>query len=160
MNNRQRVFIEEYLRCWNASEAARRAGYKGKANVTGARLLANVSISAEISRRLQELQMGTDEVLIRLTRQARGSMADFLDTETSQIDLARAERAGMLDLIKSFKHSTGKVETVSIELYDAQAALALVGRAHKLFVDRTELSADEDTQIAITAIQAVKPDGT
>jgi phage terminase small subunit len=160
MNNRQRVFVEEYLRCWNASEAARRAGYRGKPNVIGARLLADVSISAEISRRLAELKMGTDEVLVRLAEQARGTMADFLDVKGDRIDLAKAKRAKKLHLIKSFKHSVGKTETTSIELYDAQAALVHIGRAQKLFVDRTEFSADEDTQITITVIQAVKPDGT
>jgi len=28
LSNMQRVFVEEYLSCWNGTEAARRAGYK------------------------------------------------------------------------------------------------------------------------------------
>ncbi len=136
LNNRQRVFIEEYLRCWNASEAARRAGYKGRANVRGAQLLANVSISAAIKARLTELQMSADEVLIRFADQARGSMESFIDPDLGRIDLTKAEQAGKLHLIKSFRRSTGKTETVAIELYDAQNALVQIGRTLGMFVDK------------------------
>lgn len=138
LNNRQRVFVEEYLRCWNASEAVRRAGYKGKPNVRGAQLLANVSIAEAIAHRLSELQMSANEVLVRLTEQARSSMADFVDPRLNKIDLVEAERRGKLHLIKSFRRSTGKTETVAIELYDAQAALVTLGKHLKLFAEETE----------------------
>jgi len=50
VKQRHRIFIQEYCQTFNASEAARRAGYRSKANVVGPRLLANVSIRAEIRR--------------------------------------------------------------------------------------------------------------
>lgn len=50
MKQRHRIFIQEYCQTFNASEAARRAGYKGRSDVIGARLLVNVSIKAEIAR--------------------------------------------------------------------------------------------------------------
>jgi phage terminase small subunit len=49
---RRAKFIDEYLIDLNASQAAIRAGYSARnANVEGARLLANVSVSEEIARR-------------------------------------------------------------------------------------------------------------
>lgn len=145
LTNRQRAFIEHYLQTWNASESARRAGYLPKhADVTGPRLLGNVGIAAEIKRRLSELQMGTDEILQRLTAQARGSMADFIDIDTGQINLPQAREAGKLGLLKSYKVTQRKlnnavtVETITLEIHDAQAALALLGRARGMFVDRSE----------------------
>ena len=49
---RQARFIEEYLISGNAAQAAVKAGYaRRSANVEGARLLANASISAEINAR-------------------------------------------------------------------------------------------------------------
>lgn len=141
LSNKQKVFCAEYVKCWNASEAARRAGYSTRnADVIGSRLLVNVGISEVISRQLADIQMSADEVKVRLTEQARGSMADFVDAETLKIDLETADKLGKLHLLKSFSHTTGQfTDTVKIELYDAQAALALIGKMHKMFVDRSEV---------------------
>lgn len=54
MNERRKAFITEYLKTLNASEAARQAGYKGRANSIGQRLLTNADIKAAISKALTE----------------------------------------------------------------------------------------------------------
>ena len=78
LTNKQQVFIEEYLRCWNATEAARRAGYsEATARQIGSRLLTNVDIASEIECRLEELTMSPAEVLMRLTEQARSDIGQF-----------------------------------------------------------------------------------
>lgn len=56
MNTKQTVFVAEYLKCWNASEAARRAGYSViGARLQGTRMLAlpevQEIIKAEIEKR-------------------------------------------------------------------------------------------------------------
>jgi phage terminase small subunit len=57
LTERQRRFVDEYLKCVNASQAARAAGYAAaSANVTGAKLLANSNISQEVQRRLEEIR--------------------------------------------------------------------------------------------------------
>jgi phage terminase small subunit len=78
LTRRQRLFVEEYLTCWNASEAARRAGYTGEASVIGARLLVNVSVLALVDQRMQEKTMQVNEVLERLSEQARVNIGDFV----------------------------------------------------------------------------------
>lgn len=140
LTNRQQVFVEEYLRCWNATEAARRAGYsENSIRSIAAENLTKPDIKAYIDARLGELKMSADEVMVRVTDIARGSMADFLDDERQTLDLAKADRAGKLHLVKKFSHTvTDKSENISIELYGADAALALLGKHHKLFVERTE----------------------
>jgi phage terminase small subunit len=57
----------------------------------------------------------------------------------ARLDLLEAGRRGKLGLIKKYTldEDTGKV---GIELYDAQAALALLGKARNLFVERQEVS--------------------
>lgn len=56
VSERRRRFIDAYIQCGNGAEAARRAGYSAKsANVTGAKLLADADIRAEINLRLDEL---------------------------------------------------------------------------------------------------------
>lgn len=152
---KQQAFVEHYLQCWNASRAARLAGYSEKtAYSQGARLLKNVEVQAAISARLDELKMSADEVLLRLADQARATMDDFLDPERGEVDLARAAARGKLHLVKKFSRSTGKVETVTIELHDAQAALVQIGRHHKLFTDRTEIPGLDE----LKAYVGVSPD--
>ena len=146
---KQRAFVEHYLACgFNATEAAKRAGYSEKtANEQGSRLLANVSIRAAVDARLEKLGMGSDEVLARLAAQARATMDDFIGS-MDRIDLDRARARGVMQLVKKVKQRTttfsdqkgNDTEThdIELELYDAQAALVHLGRYHKLFTDRVE----------------------
>ena len=64
LTKRQQVFIDEYLKCFNASEAARRAGYSAhSARQTGSDLLNEAYISEQIQARLAEVHMSADEAL-------------------------------------------------------------------------------------------------
>jgi phage terminase small subunit len=153
LTNKQRVFVEEYLSCWNATEAARRAGF-AHPNKQGPRLLVSVGIQAAVRERIQEKAMSADEVLLRLASMARGDMGDFLDVSSMgfQIDLNHAKETGLTHLIKKVKMRTQTtlnkegVETethdIEIELYDAQSALVQLGRHYKLFTDKTDITSD------------------
>jgi len=73
MNKKRSQFVIEYCIDFNATQAAIRAGYSvNRARQTGYDLLHNVTIKAEIAKRIAELCMGKDEILIRLGEQARG----------------------------------------------------------------------------------------
>jgi phage terminase small subunit len=133
LNRKRRVFVEEYLRTWNASEAARRAGYAHPGS-QGHRLLKTVEVEAEIQRRLNELKMGADEVLIRLSEMARADISEFI-TPSGGIDWAKVREQGYL--VKKVRHNFGK--NSEIELHDAQSALQLIGKHHKLFTESIEV---------------------
>lgn len=148
LNPRQRVFVEEYLRCWVGTEAAVRAGYsKHTANEQAARLLAKVSVKKHIERRISELKATTDEVLLRLASHSRSSMDDFLVGDTLNLD--RARELGKMHLIKRLKVRTTTVskpgseavEThdVEVELYDAQAATVQLAKILGQYVERVEI---------------------
>ena len=131
---KQQVFIAEYLKCWNASEAARRAGYTGDANTVGPRLLANVGVSEEVDRRKAEIIMSSDEVMARLTEQGRAAYSTYF-TPDGSVNLAQLVADGKGHLIKKIKPTR---EGLEVEFYDAQAALALLAKANGL--DRIELT--------------------
>lgn len=143
LSPKQRAFIEHYVRSFNALASARAAGYTGSdatLGVQGARLLKNVNVKAAVEARLAELSMSPAEILTRLTDHARGSLEDFLTN--GAVDLAKAEQRGKLHLLKSYRVSDKGA--VYIELYDGQAALVQLGRAHGLFVDKQEVTARVD----------------
>jgi len=87
MNERQRRFIDAYIQTANATEAARRAGYKTP-NVTGAKMLVNASIRAEVNRRLAELKTAstadTQEILAHLTSVLRGELTEEIVTNSGR----------------------------------------------------------------------------
>ena len=149
LNDRQRAFVEHYLVCWNASEAARRAGYSKKtAREIGRENLTKPDIRAEIERRFAELGMGSDEVLARLASHARGSLQPFLQTqgENVLVDLTSDDAQAHLHLIKKIKTKkrsyTRDDEPVTeteteIEIHDPQTALVHLGRHWGLFIDKS-----------------------
>lgn len=78
LGNKQRVFIEEYLQCWNATEAAKRAGYSPKtAYSIGHDNLRKPEIAAHIRARIEEKAMSADEVLLSLAEHARSNIGEF-----------------------------------------------------------------------------------
>ena len=140
---KQTLFINEYLKTFNATKAAKLAGYSGNENtlaVTGHELLRNPKISEVISRRLSEKAMSADEVLMRLAEQARAAYSDAI-CEDGTVDVAKLVSSGRAHLIKSIKFTeSGKK---NVEFYDAQAALEKLGRHHKLFVEQLEAKIDD-----------------
>lgn len=160
LTSKQQVFISEYLKCWNASEAARRAGYNGKSNVVGPRLLANVSIKAEIQARLDEKVMSADEVLVRLAEQARGNLGDFLTFyEGSRFPLVDLNKSpDKQHLVKKFRESNR--DGVEIELYDAQAALVHIGKHHGLFTDKIEVKLEKELDAILGVIEGILDAGS
>lgn len=142
LTNKQHAFIAAYLgeARWNATEAARIAGYANPGQL-GYQLLQKTSIKEAVQAAIADRAMTADEVLSRLAEHARGTMADFIDVDRRTLDLDKARDAGMLHLVKKFSRSETKYGTnLSIELYDAQAALGLLGKHHGLFVEKHEHS--------------------
>ena len=138
LTHKQQLFVEHYLTCWNATDAAKRAGYSSKtAYSIGSENLTKPEIKAEIDRRLSEAAMSADEVLARLADHARSSLADFM-TDEGALDLAKAREAGKLHLLKKIRWD--KDGELAIELHDPQTALVHIGRYHALFVDKTALT--------------------
>lgn len=139
---KQRAFIEHYLTCWNATEAARRAGYSERtAQEQGSRLLSNVIVRTAIEARISELKAGADEVLLRLADHARGTVEDFIDDD-GEINIGAARERRKLHLIKRLKQTARtdkdgqRFVMLELELHDAQAATVQLGRALGVFVDK------------------------
>lgn len=148
---KQKAFIDEYLRCWNATDAYQVAYPKSSrdaARANAARLIANDSISAEIKARVTERAMSANEVLDRLAEQARADYKDFLDVAPNgdiALDMAKAEgkthlikRVTQRRTVRTTKDTQIDETVLSVELHDAQAALVTIGKHHKLWTDQVK----------------------
>ena len=132
LSAKQRAFIDEYLQCWNASEAARRAGYSERsAGAIGHENLKKPEIKAEIERRVADLAMSADEALIRLGEIGRADIGAWL-TDDGYIDIAAMKAARATAMIRKVKRKerTGTTDAgvawhevdTEIELHDAKDA--------------------------------------
>ena len=150
-------FVDEYLVDFNGTQAAIRAGYSEKtAAATAARLLRNVNIQAEISRRQKDLQRRTEvtqeRVVMELARVAFADATDFVQVETRiinrgevkvPIELAVHKETAELSAdqraaIASIKQGANGVE---IKLHDKIKALELLGRHIGMFNDKLDIKA-------------------
>ena len=148
LSPKQQAFVEEYLVTWNATEAARRAGYSEKtAKSIGHENLTKPDIADEIRRRVADKAMTADEVLVRLAEQARNEHGRYIRPDGS-VDLESMLHDGKGHLIKGFKES--KRGQVIVEFYDAQSALVHIGKHHKLFTEQVQHSGNlNTTEVAV-----------
>lgn len=153
LTTKQEAFILAYLaNGYNATEAARAAGYSGNYNTLsaiGAENLGKPNIQAAISEHMAKVAMPANEVLARLAAIARFDLSPFiryvpvLDKEGQviqgltepTIDLKALTDAGYGWAIKTVKPTNAG--TV-VEFHDSFAALLQIGKVHKLFTDRIE----------------------
>lgn len=150
LNKAQQVFVSEYLKCFNGTEAysiAYPRANRDSARANAAKLLANASIKAEIDARLAEVHMSADEALKLMADIARGDIGDFVN-DFGGVDILKAREAGKTRLIKKIKTRTitinGKQEDKEVveeevELYPADAALRDILKIHGKYKDTIQL---------------------
>lgn len=161
LSNKQQAFVNEYVKCWDATSAVLAAGYRAgnrqRASEIGYQLLQNTPVSEEIERRKAELIMSADEVMARLTEQARAAQSVYLKPNGT-VDFDQLIADGKAHLVKKTKPTKYGLE---IEFHDAQSALHLIGKDHGRFADKHTLTVKLEKELdAILDIakQVLSPD--
>jgi phage terminase small subunit len=148
---KQKLFAEAYVtNGGNGVRAAMVAGY----NSTNYNVMASIAsenlrkpeVRAYIDHLTRDLSMGASEVLYRLTEIAHGDMREFIGKSYREL---KAHNQGHLikkietrvEVVKEDDDDEKPrlVEVTKIELYSKADALQLLGRYHKLFVDRVQV---------------------
>lgn len=109
---KQKAFADEYLICGNATEAARKAGYK-QPHVQGSQTLEKLSVSAYIAERQKQIENSriadVKEVMEFYSAVMRGEVKDQFDMDASLTDRLSAGR----ELMKRYeKADTTKNESL------------------------------------------------
>ena len=163
LRGKQRAFIDYYMeKGFNATEAARSAGYKGSQGTLrsiGSENLTKPNIAKEIDRRFAERAMTGNEVLSRLGEMARGfdvtRYATTVETYTKgkdgnvypsgfavDIDMEQLQKDGYSHLVKRI-YAT-KTGSIQVEMHDQKHALELIGKNKKLWTEKIELGGSLD----------------
>lgn len=164
----QRAWLYAYLGAANfdQAKAARIAGYQASSAVAfaviGHENRHHPVISELVEQHLDANAMTAKEVLMRLAEQARGDLGNMfrivdypvteeqVNKETGAretvtvgyerravLDIANIIENGRSHLLKSYSQTQ---HGERVEMYDAQAALVHIGKAHGMFKDRVEHS--------------------
>jgi len=109
---KQKAFADEYLICGNATEAARKAGYK-QPHVQGSQNLEKLSVSSYIAERQKQIESSriadVKEVMEFYSAVMRGEVKDQFDMDASLTDRLSAGR----ELMKRYeKADTTKNESL------------------------------------------------
>lgn len=135
LSEKHELFVMEYLKDLNATQAAIRAGYSEKtAKQQGSRLLTNADIRARIDelmeRRKEKLDIDSDWVIARLI-------------EVSEMSL-RAKPVMKWDYEERRLVETGEYQ---FDSNGANRALELIGKHLGMFKDKIEHSGDVGVKI-------------
>lgn len=114
---KQKAFADEYIKCGNATEAARKAGYSEKtANTIAAQNLAKLSISQYINERLKKIEedrvASADEVMRFFSSVMRGEVADQFGLEAS-LDTRLSAGKELMRRYNAVKNDDGRVDKVA-----------------------------------------------
>lgn len=163
---RHRKFVETYCtNGFNATAAYIAAGYSPKGAASSAsQLQRNPKVAHARDLVLATSQMSPAELLSRISDDATATMLPFLKVEETtrgqhtrhqlRIDFSTPEAQAALRWVRRVKiEQTKWGEQVTFELVDDQRAKDMLARAHKLFVDRQEISVS-----GVTAPESYIPD--
>jgi phage terminase small subunit len=139
---KRQKFVDRYCVHFNATRAAREAGYsEANAGTIGYQLRQKAPVKEAIQKRMATDAMDATEVLTRLSSIARGDVLDIFDVMPDgsfKLNLQKAIDEGKTHLIHSMEWDRNGLPKV--KLHDAHTALRDLGKAAGVFVDRQEVS--------------------
>lgn len=137
---KQQLFVDEYLKDRNGTQAAIRAGYSEKtANEQAARLLANVSVSEvvqkEIAASQKKAKLSREKVLDELSK---GAFAE--------LDISELKFSDKIKCLELLCKAMGLLDGVDTSRADTESAVARLQANVKRYVarQRTKPRGDSD----------------
>ncbi|MDH5556626.1 MAG: terminase small subunit [Alphaproteobacteria bacterium] len=159
LNDRERLFVREYLIDLNATQAAIRAGYARNTAGTHAHRVFNrprvkAAIEAAMAGRAEKLEITADRVLRELALMGFANLMDYFKPQadgSAYVDLSRLTRDQATALVEiqveefvSGRGAAGReVKKTKVKLADKSRNLELVGKHLGLFARKSGENAEE-----------------
>lgn len=153
LNDRDRVFVMEYMKDWDAKRALRATGNPAP-TATATRLRKSPAIREAIATlmedRLRRLKVDTDWVLMRLLRELEADLGDLIDDDGSVLPVSEWPMIWRQGLVTGLEVKTevddeGRASQVTkIKLADRSKSIGLLGKHVDVqaFRDRVDVSVD------------------
>ena len=154
LTDKQLLFVAEYLKDLNATQAAIRAGYSvDTAGSQGSRLLTNVEIAEAIaasqSKVIEAAELSAVRTLEEIRRLAFSNAQDLFDTDGNLLPIHKLPRdiaaaiASVEVVKKNLAAGDGQTDTVhKLKVWDKTKALDMLGKHFGLLAERVDLKGD------------------
>jgi phage terminase small subunit len=154
---KQALFVAEYLKDLNATQAAIRAGYSAETAEKNSYRLMGIdgvkqAIAAGTARQLEAAELSANRVLEELRRLALVDIRGFYDGQGNlkPMHLLTPEQgsalAGVETLVRNVEAGDGKADVVyKIKLWDKVKALSTLAQYFGLLVERVQVSGELST---------------
>lgn len=153
LNSRQERFAQEYVKDFNSTQAAVRAGYAERsAKVTASRLLTNANVQARVEELANEVternNITIDQVVNEYAKIAFNDPRKFFHADGSpkaihELDADAAACLSGLDVEERFNEGEMVAVTKKYKLIDKKGALDSLMRYFGGFSDRVQIGADD-----------------
>ena len=145
LNDKQKRFCLEYLKDFNGTQAAIRAGYsKNTANEQASALLAKLNVQNYIGKLNEKVEkkaiMDIQEIQERLTMMARGEILE----ETVAVE---GQGQG---------YSQARIVSKKVSPKEQAKALELLGKANGLFVEKIQAEVNDGLLVAKQYLEGAK----
>lgn len=164
----QAKFVTEYVKDWNATQAAIRAGYSERtAQEQSSRLLSNVMVQEAIQDQLDAQQARTLITADRILREY--GRIGFLDTrklfdengalkKITELDIDTQAAIAGIDVVTTGNAELGVGEITKIRIADRKGALDSMARCLMMFNDKKTVSVDEPLAQLLSMITSSNSD--
>ncbi len=170
LQNKEKMFILVFLRTLDYAKAARESGIVGPevstdiASTVGRNVTKIPAIKEIILDQQRQQILGEEDVLSRLADQATASLSDFFKDILEILPDGTVRVVGHQldwDMVRSKGHLIKKLTQdpqgrITIELYDAQAALTLLGKHRRLFTETLDIQ--ETGEVIVKVVKGVSYD--
>lgn len=156
LTDKQEAFCREYLKDFNATQAAIRAGYsEDSARQIASDTLSKHNVQERIQGLANKLNSRTDNKIERIITElqliAFGSLKDVAEwnpdglyiKDSSDLD----EEARLVSEVSESR--TEKSTNIKIKMHDKLRALELLGKYHKIFTDKIEQQSEQKIEISL-----------
>lgn len=167
LNARQELFVQEYLKDYNATQAAIRAGYsKDTAGQIGHALLKNIEISNRIQQaqteKVERVKIEQDDVLRELLIVMKSNVDDFIVDENNRLVPREGISSQATKAIAGVRHKKmrGKdgfeSEEIEYKLWDKTRAIEMGMKHLGLMFDRLKIEDADDVLAKVLGVEKEK----
>lgn len=154
---KQKMFVLEYMKDLNATQAAIRAGYSEKtAKQIGEENLSKPYMQAAIEEQMKAREVRTlvtaDRVVKELAKVAFADLKDFVQFGPGGVTIRPDDEVDGTMLAEVSETITQAGGSKKVKMYDKLKALELLGRHLAMFTDRLEQKVDGDLRISVAGL--------
>jgi phage terminase small subunit len=172
LNTREAKFVAEFLACGNAAQAARKAGYSDSSAHTSQQIGYENMLKPDVTAAIQaglnviahRCEVNADKIVKDLATIAFSNIAHYRFDDEGYVSLEEGAPSEALRAIQSVKRRKRVLDDGStvveseLRLWDKVAALTLLGKKLRLWIDRVETENAQDAVYKIL-LQQLKEGG-